>query len=906
MPRTLEIITTHVNADFDGLASMVAAKKLYPEALLVFPGSQEKNLRDFFIRSSLYFLNFAKIKDINLEDVKRLILVDTRQASRIGKFGELFPNGEVDVHIYDHHPDSPDDLHGSLEVVRPVGATVSLLTEIIQARGLPLTPDEATILALGIYEDTGSFTFASTTPAEFAAAKYLLEQGANLNTVAEMLTRELTVEQVALLNDLIRNAVTINLSGIEIVLGRATSSQYVGDFAVLAHKFMDMENIQVLFALAQMEERVFIVGRSRLEEVNVGEILAELGGGGHAYAASATIKDMPLAQVEEKLRAILAQRVRPRRTAREIMSFPVMSVTTDTTLSEAHRFMTLHNINALPVIDNGDLKGLISRQIVEKAIYHGLEDLPVKEYMTTEVATVGPNATLAEIQERLVINKQRLLPVVDAGQVLGIVSRTDLLNLLMAPGIEPEDTLEKEPGPMIRKKNVAGIMRERLPRKIIEMLTQIGRVADELGYNAYVVGGFVRDLFLRHENLDIDIVIEGDAVTFARQFAKRSHNVRVRVFQKFKTAVIIYPDGFKVDVATARTEYYETPGALPIVERSSLKMDLYRRDFTINTLAVKLNERHFGILIDYFGSQRDIKDGRISVLHNLSFVEDPTRVFRAIRFEQRFGFKITKLTANLIENAVRMNFFDRLSGTRLFSELKLILMEENPIPAVARLDEFDLLKFIHPNIHYDLNTRWLLDQVRGVLAWHDLLFLEDPYERWYVYFLGLIEPLKEEQLLELTRRLNTPSKFTETLLWAKGAADHTLLRLFRQTNPTPKEIYYLLHELSTEFLLYMMAKTRQESTRRAISLYFTQLKNIRPLLTGKDLQELGYEPGPRYRYMLQRLLEAHLDGLVRTREEEIAFLRQHFDGQGREAGDPAALDQELQKRARGGDKALSG
>ncbi|MGQ9922201.1 MAG: CBS domain-containing protein, partial [Desulfobacca sp.] len=725
--------------------------------------------------------------DINLEDVKRLILVDTRQAGRIGKFGELFPNGEVDVHIYDHHPDSPDDLHGSVEVVRPVGATVSLLTEIIQERGIPLTPDEATILALGIYEDTGSFTFSSTTPAEFAAAKYLLEQGANLNTVAEMLTRELTVEQVALLNDLIRNAVTINLSGIEIVLARATSSQYVGDFAVLAHKFMDMENIQVLFALAQMEERVFVVGRSRLEEVNVGEILSQLGGGGHAYAASATVKDIPLTQVEEKLRGILARNVRPRRTAREIMSYPVMSVSTATALSEAHRFMTLHNINALPVIDDGDLKGLISRQIVEKAIFHGLEDLPVKEYMTTEVATVGPHATLAEIQERLVINKQRLLPVVDAGQVLGIISRTDLLNLLMAPGEEPDDALEKEPGSLIRKKNVVGIMRERLPREIVAMLQQIGQVADELGYNAYVVGGFVRDLFLRHENLDIDIVIEGDAVTFARQFAKRIPNVRVRVFQKFKTAVIIYPDGFKVDVATARTEYYETPGALPIVERSSLKMDLYRRDFTINTLAVKLNERHFGILIDYFGSQRDIKDGRISVLHNLSFVEDPTRVFRAIRFEQRFGFKITKLTANLIENAVRMNFFDRLSGTRLFSELKLILMEENPIPAIGRLAEFDLLKFIHPRLQYDLHTRWLLDQVRGVLAWHDLLFLDDPYERWYVYFLGLIEPLQEEELLELTRRLNTPPKFTETLLWAKGAADHTLLRLFRQNNPTPKE-----------------------------------------------------------------------------------------------------------------------
>ncbi len=855
---------------------MVAAKKLYPNATLVFAGSQERNLRDFFVRSSLYFLNFARIKDINLEDVKRLILVDTRQAGRIGRFAELFPNDDVEVHIYDHHPAAPDDLQGTVEIVRPVGATVSILTEIIRERGIPLTPDEATIMALGIYEDTGSFTFSSTTPADFEAAKFLLEQGANLNTVAEMLTRELTADQVALLNDLIRNATTVNVSGIEVVIARAVASQYVGDFAVVAHKFMDMENIQVLFALAQMEERVFVVGRSRLGEVNVGEILAELGGGGHAFAASATIKAMPLVQVEEELRKLLESHIRPRRTARDLMSFPVMSVTPETTLAEAHRFMTLHNINALPVIDQNDLKGLISRQIVEKAIFHGLENLPVREYMTTEIATVEPEATLAEIQERLVINKQRLLPVVAQGRVLGVISRTDLLNLLMSPHEETVEAAGKESTPMLRKKNIAGLMRERLPKHIMDLLHQIGKVADELGYNAYVVGGFVRDLLLRHENLDLDIVIEGDAVTFARRYAARYPEVRVRVFQKFKTAVLIYPDGFKVDLATARTEYYETPGALPVVERSSLKMDLYRRDFTINTLAVKLNEKHFGILIDYFGAQRDLKDGLISVLHNLSFVEDPTRVFRAIRFEQRFGFKITKLTANLIENAVRINFFDRLSGSRLFGELRLILMEDNPIPAIARLAEFDLLKFIHPTLRYDQKTRWLLDQIRGVLSWHDLLFLEDKYERWYVYFLGLIEPLQEEQLLELTHRLQMPPKFSETLLWAKGAADDTLMRLYRQENPSPKEIYYLLRELSTEFLLYMMAKTRQEHTKRAISLYFTHLKHQKPLLTGKDLVALGFEPGPRFRLIFQTLLEAHLEGKVATKADEIAFLQEKF------------------------------
>jgi tRNA nucleotidyltransferase (CCA-adding enzyme) len=873
--RNLEIITTHINADFDALASMVAAKKLYPQATLVFPGSQERNLRDFFVRSSLYFLDFAKIKDIDLQEIKRLILVDTRQTTRIGKFSEAFPNGEIEVHIYDHHPPSPDDLAGEVEVIRSVGATVSILTKIIQERQLPLSPDEATIMALGIYEDTGSFTFSSTTVEDFEAATFLLSQGANLNTVSEMLTRELTADQIALLNDLIRNSSKLNINGVEVVLARASASQYIGDFAVLAHKLMDMENLHVLFALAQMEERVFVVGRSRLPEVNVGDILSELGGGGHSYAASATVKDTPLTQVEESLRRILPLKITPRRTAKDLMTYPVKFISPETSMAEAHQSLTRYNINAILVMEDAKLMGLISRQIVEKAIYHGLENLPVKDYMTTEIATVGPEAAMAEIQERLVINKQRLLPVVDQYRILGVISRTDLLNLFMNSSESGDEQTEREQGQSMRKKNIASLLRERLPQKVQTILQKVGEVADRLNYNAYAVGGFVRDIFLRHENLDIDVVIEGDGIAFARRFADVYH-VRVRIFQKFKTAVIIFPDGFKIDVATARTEYYETPGALPIVERSSLKMDLYRRDFTINTLAVKLNERHFGILIDFFGAQRDIKEGRISVLHNLSFVEDPTRVFRAIRFEQRFHLRITKLTSNLIENAVKINFFDRLSGSRLFSELRLILKEENPIPTLARLHSFDLLKFIYPGLSYNDDTRRLMDQIRGVLSWYDLLYLDESYDRWQVYFLGLIDPLKDEQLLDLSRRLNLATKITETLLWAKGAVDHALYRLFRNEELSRKDIYYLLRPFPTEYLLYMMSKTRQESSKRSISLYFTQLKQARPQLTGKDLLAMGYPPGPQFKAMLQGLVDGRLNGQIKSAEEERAYIRAHF------------------------------
>jgi tRNA nucleotidyltransferase (CCA-adding enzyme) len=867
--RTLEVITTHLNADFDALASMVAAKKLYPQALLVFPGAQETSLRDFFIRSSSYFLEFARLKQAPPEEIKRLILVDTRQASRIGRYAEAAASDEVEIHIYDHHPDSPDDVHGSVEVVQFLGSTTAILTRIIKEKGLEISPEEATIMALGIFEDTGSFTFSSTTPEDFEAGAYLLKQGADLNVVSGILSREMSAEQVALLNSLLEHTSHFHVDGIEVVLAHSTAKEYVPDFAVVAHRFMDMGNIQVLFALAQMEERVYVVGRSRVPEVNVAEILAELGGGGHSYAASAALKGVPLTQVEEQLRQLLQAKVQPQRRAREIMSFPVKWVSPEVTLEGAELLLNRYSINALPVIHEGKLAGLITRQTVEKGIYHGLRNHPAKDYMTTEIATVPPEATLAEIREKLVINKQRLLPVVAEGLVLGVISRTDLLHLLIAA---EEETQWTQP---LRTKSIQSLMRERIPRHLLEILQQVGQVAEELGYTAYTVGGFVRDLFLRHENLDIDIVIEGDAIVFARRFAGR-YGARSREFHKFKTAVIIFPDGFKIDVATARTEYYEAPGALPVVEYSSIKMDLYRRDFTINTLAVKLNPRDFGTLMDFFGAHRDLKEKVISVLHNLSFVEDPTRVFRAIRFEQRFKFRVSKLTANLIANAVKNNFFDRLSGARLFGELRLILQEGNPIPAITRLAEFDLLKPIHPRLRYDEGTKSMLESVQAVLSWFDLLYLEEKYQRWLVYFLGLVEPLNPEELEEMVRRFKIPSKKAAAITRGKEAADQTLARLYRLGEPGRVAIYRLLSPLDTEYLLYMLAKTRQESSKKAISLYFTHLKHLKPELRGRDFLAMGFTPGPLIKEMLERLHEARLTEEVKTRKEEVEMIRRAF------------------------------
>jgi tRNA nucleotidyltransferase (CCA-adding enzyme) len=354
-PSEITVITTHLNADFDALASLLAAQKLYPDARVVFPGSQEKNLRNFFIDSMVYLFNMAEVSTIDLDRVKRLVLVDTRQPGRIGRLADLIKKPGVDIHVYDHHPPGDGDIRGRLEVCAPTGANVTLLIEAIRARGgIEISPDEATIMCLGLYEDTGSFTFPSTTERDFLAAAFLLARGANLNVVSELIARELNPEQVTLLNDMIQSANRSQVNGVEVVMTSISRETYIPDFAFLVQKMARMENLEAIFALALMESKIYIVARSRLEEVDVGAILATLGGGGHAYAAAATVKGQTLAQTEHHLLQILFEKVRARRLARHLMSAPAIGADAEVSCEEANNLLTRYNVNALLVTAQRD------------------------------------------------------------------------------------------------------------------------------------------------------------------------------------------------------------------------------------------------------------------------------------------------------------------------------------------------------------------------------------------------------------------------------------------------------------------------------------------------------------------------------------------------------------------------
>jgi tRNA nucleotidyltransferase (CCA-adding enzyme) len=880
--RARTIITSHVNADYDAIAAMLAAQKLYQDSLIIFPGSQEKTLRDFFIHSMGYLFNMADPDSIDFTDTHTLVLVDTRQKNRLIGVKDLLEKKQVTIHVYDHHPPGPDDVTADMEVYKTYGATTTILCEILRKKNIIPSPEEATVMALGIYEDTGVFTYSSTTRADFVQAGYLLSCGASLNTIVSLVVREIKAEQITWLNDLLNEMTLHKINGIDVHISAISSSSYITDLASIVQKIVRMENLDLYFAIVLMGHKINIIARNRIPEVDVGRILSVFGGGGHAYAASARVDDHTLPQVEHMLIDQLKKETRQIQVARSLMSSPAIIIEPGASCEQAGSIMTRYNINTLLVVNqhNNTYEGYITRQVVEKMSFHKLKDRPVEEYMNSEASSVSSDADIAEIEYKIIEEKQRIIPVIDHGEIKGVITRTDLLNYLVQ-----HDKAVKRTDQLIfqkqntRKRAIHNIMEQRLDAPTLNLLKAIGAAGDELDLNLYVVGGFVRDLLLHRKVEDIDIVVEGDGISFARHFAQKT-NCRVNAHKKFGTAVIIFSNDIKVDVASARLEYYDFPAALPIVEKSSIKRDLARRDFTINTLALSLNAKNFGTMIDYFGAARDLKDKTIRTIHNLSFVEDPTRIFRAIKFANRFGFEIGKVTSNLIKNAIKVDCFKNMSGLRVLSELKQIFSEENPIPAIHTMENYGLEKVIHPQLDINPHTYQMFESANKALAWHDLLYVDETYPRWAVYFMVLLNRCSFKVCEQICVRLMMPVSEKRLLLENRYKAENRLGFIESAFPISRQKLYWALINFKTEFIIYMMALSKNEAVRKAISNFYTDYRHIKPLIRGKELIHLGVKPGPAFTRILHEVLNAKLDNGLDTRDKEIAFAKEYARSNG--------------------------
>ncbi len=856
----MDVILTHENTDFDALASLLAASKLFPDSIPVLPHSLNRNLRDFLTlyRSSL---PFRRADELLRRGVEQAIFVDTQQVQAVRGMTH-----DTTIRIIDHHPrehDLPPNYHYWGE---GVGATTTLLLEQIISRGIIITPIEATLLFLGIYEDTGSLSYIGTTPRDIRCAAWLLEHGANLEVVNDFLHHPLTPAQQRLLKQLQDNVETYDIAGHTIIIATATVGESVEEISTLAHKLREFFDPDGLFLIVDLRDRIQIVARSTTTHIRVGDIAEAFGGGGHARAAAALVRQQTLASVHAHLLELLTLHVRPPVTVRQLMSWGVNTLLPDDTVFEAAQRMRRLGHEGFPVLENGKLVGLMTRRELDRALHHDLHKKSVRSVMRSGDYTVGLDDSVQTLQKRMMEAGWGQMPVVDEhGQMVGIVTRTDLLKLWAASDEE------------LSPPSAAFKMQVALPDGLLHLLRQAGKAASGLDYPLYAVGGFVRDLWLGYSNFDIDLVVEGDAAILARQLAQ-TYGGRVRSHKRFGTAKWIRDDEAfatgrpladdtpaSLDFAAARTEFYEEATALPVVESSNIKLDLHRRDFTINTLAVRLDGPHWGELIDFYSGRRDLEAGIIRVLHSLSFVEDPTRILRAARFEQRFSFHIEPRTGELIAEA--LGLLPRVSGARLRHEFDLIFQEKEPERALRRLHQLGALAPLHPDLCWSNALDVKCQALRATLA--DMPALPPDSNIEQLYFALWLHRFPASIQRHMLDRLKVSGRTREII--EEGIRLAALHPHLIAPDLPPSRLDALLAPFSDAILLVARIDADDWILSERIHDYTEHLRPQAIHLTGDRLKALGVRPGPLYRRIFQVVRAARLDGRAATPAEEEAL-----------------------------------
>ncbi|HEY9638257.1 MAG TPA: CBS domain-containing protein [Coleofasciculaceae cyanobacterium] len=947
----MDLILCHTTADFDGVGAAVGLTRLKAGAKLVLPGGAHPAVRDFL---ALHRDEYALIerRSVNTEQIQSLVVVDTQKRDRLGKAAEWLDLPQLNsIEVYDHHLNIQTDIPATHTQIEPVGATTTLIVEHLQQANIRLSTVEATVMALGIHVDTGSLTYDQTTPRDAAALAWLMAQGANVRQIAEYVSPALSPQLQKLLTEALNNLQSQTQLGYTISWVLLKTPDYVPGLSSLASRLLELTESDALLLAAEYpgsgeEEQgsrgarenfqphaeqtdklsphltsyLTVIGRSSIDETNLNELFQPLGGGGHSQAAAMRLRDVNPSDIIEQLVNQLKDQIPQPLTARELMSSPVRTIRPETTISEAQRILLRYGHSGLSVVDENDqLVGIISRRDIDLALHHGFGHAPVKGYMTKNLKTITPQTSLPEIETLMVTYDIGRLPVLEGGQLVGIVTRTDVLRQLHQKGSGNRSfnvsVSDSEPAgrslegggsgekasllPIANPQSLIPNLRTRLAPPLWKLLTQAAQEAQQRGWHLYLVGGGVRDLLLADgaDTLllkDIDLVVDGfhraaddsAGVSLAQTLQKIYPNARLEVHGAFQTAALLWHndpvvDSLWVDIATARTEFYPYPAANPEVEASSIRQDLYRRDFTINAMAIRLTTSRSGglPLLDFFGGLLDLRSRQIRVLHANSLIEDPTRIYRAVRFAVRLGFQIESQTEAYIRYAIDSGVYDRsllendrapALQTRLKAELKHILQALYWERALQLLASLGALQCLHPNLTLD---EQLWRQVRLVDRWLRRFDPNKTLEHWQMRLEVLIAHLAPEERSKVAKNLQLPLDSIERLHELAQAQADVVESL--TTSQLTSEVVQLLRSYKLPTLV-LLAVRSSRAVRRKIWQYLTIWAHIQSPLNGNDLKQLGYKPGPQYRQILDALLAATLDQVIHDQTDAKAFLAKNY------------------------------
>ncbi|MDZ8088283.1 MAG: CBS domain-containing protein [Nostoc sp. DedQUE12b] len=901
----MDLILCHTTADFDALGAAVGLTRLLSGSKIVLPGGSHPTVRDFL---ALHRDEYPLIerRSVNPEKIRSLTVVDTQQRDRLGKAAEWFDLPTVrEIIVYDHHLGQESDISATRSHIDSVGATTTLIVEQLQQQEISLTSAEATVMALGIHVDTGSLTYDQSTPRDALALAWLMQQGASLSVISTYRDPGLSPQLQQLLTESLESLEYLCVHGYTVAWVTLKTDSFVPGLSSLASELLEITEIDALllaneYPLGEEDSRLTVIGRSQIPKTNLNLLFQLLGGGGHSQAASLNLRGVDSqAILKQLLDGVKAQIPHPP-TARDLMSSPVRTILPETTIAEAQRILLRYRHSGLSVVDTqGQLVGIISRRDIDIALHHGFSHAPVKGYMTKNLKTITPDTTLPEIESVMVTYDIGRLPVLENEQLLGIVTRTDVLRELHQERDEDEGGEQKFKIQNSKFKiPLSTELQNCLAPQLWQLLTTASQEAEKRGWHLYLVGGGVRDLLLAEvasDTLmikDIDLVVDGfhksadvgAGVELAKALQQLYPTARLEIHGAFQTAALLWHkdpelDSLWVDIATARTEFYPYPAANPEVEASSIRQDLYRRDFTINALALRLTSPRAGELLDFFGGLLDLQARQIRVLHANSFIEDPTRIFRGVRFAVRFGFEIEAQTEEFIRYAINSGVYDRTAQensrtpalqTRLKTELKHILEAPYWKSALQLLDNLEALQCIHPSLKLDVEVLRQLRLLERCLQRFDP---QPTLIHWEMRLQALIAHLKPQYRAKVAKNLQLQEDGIKRLQNLAFAQDEVVESLPERQSPS--QVVQLLRQYDLPMLI-LIALQSPRSLRHQIWEYLTVWANVQPLLNGNDLKKVGYKPGPQYRQILDDILAATLDGVIKDKTEAKEFLAQHY------------------------------
>ncbi len=860
----MEIIVSHDNTDLDGLAAMIAARHLYSEAVPVFVGKLHPLTRDFM---ALYRdeIDVVFLSEIDTEEVERIIVVDTADINRLGALTDKIDWEDVEVIVYDHHPHvSGGSSRVDLDLSRDVGSSTTILIDRLLTRGIQPEPVEATLFALGIYADTGNFTHLSTTAMDLRAAAYLIDGGASVKIINRFLQQKLNSEQEEALNKLLENRRELQINGTEITIFSAGFSEYVMGLNRVASRLKNLYDIPTVFLLAEQDDRVDLIGRSSDEAVDVGSICRQLQGGGHSGAGSARL-EISLKKAEKRLQRILEEEISRLNDVRSIMSSPVRTVSPDTSVSEAEKRMEKFGHNGLVVEEDGEITGIFSRRDLDKIKGHDLMHAPVSGYMSRDVVTISADASIRDAQELMVKYDIGRVPVLKDEEMVGIVTRTDVLASYYED-VSPHHFQNRYGTSMVdisaETESISSKLEE-MPEEAREILEISSRLSEEQGNRVYLVGGMVRDLLLGRENRDIDLVIEGESRPFISALA-RELEVEYQFHERFETGSLSLSGGFSLDIARTRSEFYPSPGARPEVEQTDLLEDLFRRDFTINAMAVSLSPDEFGKLYDFFSARSDLESRKIRALHRFSFLDDPLRILRGMRYALELDFDIEEETEKLMDEALRRGDFSRLKLSRVYEEVRELVQryhrDERFPELMQRLPACKLLDY---NFKFNSSRAEDWKKLEESLAY--LNANDYNIKEWEVKLAFQLKDIPVDH-----RKKLSISEEVEELIDFLSSADDCCLKL--EESDDPVEIYNLLEKLPPEELALLHFYCNRDAAE-AVEYFCQELRDVRLDIDGNDLLDMGMDPGPKIQDILDEVRQAYIRGEIKSREEQLELAR---------------------------------